>query len=68
MPRNDHARGRTEHDAKEEAARYRRAAEEALDQLEWCVNYLYRIRKPRIADAVQKNRSVIRRQMRRTGD
>jgi hypothetical protein len=68
MPRNDHVRGRAEHDAEEEAARYRRAAEEALDQLEWCVNYLYRIHKPHIADAVQKNRSAIRRRLRRTGD
>ena len=35
----------------EEIARYRRAAEEALEQLEWCVNYLHRIRKSPIAEA-----------------
>jgi hypothetical protein len=46
-----------------EAARYRRAAEQTLDQVDWCVNYLYRIRKPRIAEAVQKNGSAIRRRM-----
>jgi hypothetical protein len=51
----------------EEVARYRRAAEETLEQLEWCVNYLHRIRKGRIADAIDKNRRHIRRQMSRTG-
>ena len=48
---------------REGAERYRLAAEEALDQLDWCVNYLYRIRKGRIAKVIEKNRSVIRRAM-----
>jgi len=48
---------------REGAERYRLAAEEALDQLDWCVNYLYRIRKGRIAKVIEKNRSVIRREM-----
>ena len=52
----------------QEAARYRRAAEETLDQLDWCINYLYRIRKTRIADVLGKNRSAIRRQMNRPED
>jgi hypothetical protein len=47
----------------EEIARYRLAAEETLDQLEWCVRYLERIRKPRIAAALDKNRRLIRRQL-----
>jgi hypothetical protein len=47
----------------EEIARYRHAAEEALHQLDWCVNYLYRIRKARIARAIERNRSTIRRRM-----
>jgi hypothetical protein len=47
----------------DEIARYRRAAEETLDQLDWCVKYLYRIRKPRIAGTVDKNRKTIQRQM-----
>jgi hypothetical protein len=51
----------------EEIARYRRAAEETLEQLEWCVNYLHRIRKGRIAEAVNKNRRQIQRRMRGTG-
>jgi hypothetical protein len=51
-------------DAREpDAASYRRAAEETLEQLDWCVNYLYRIRKTQIADVLGKNRSAIRRQL-----
>jgi len=54
-------------DAREqEVARYRLAAEETLDQLDWCINYLHRIRKSGIADALGKNRSYIRRQMNRS--
>ena len=64
MATNDRAR---EDDAQEATARYRRAAEETLDQLEWCINYLYSIRKPRIAQAIAQNRSTIRRHM-RAGD
>jgi hypothetical protein len=48
----------------EEISRYRLAAEETLEQLEWCVNYLHRIRKSSIADVIDKNRRQIRRQMR----
>ena len=50
----------------QEIARYRLAAEQTLEQLEWCVNYLHRIRKSRIAEVVDKNRRRIRRQMRGT--
>ena len=53
----------TNEDRKQEAERYRRAAEETLDQLDWCINYLYRIRKPRIAKVIERNRSTIRRRM-----
>jgi hypothetical protein len=45
-----------------ESERYRRAALEALGQLEWCVDYLYRIRKSDIAKAISRNRNqIIRR-------
>jgi hypothetical protein len=58
-----------ESDAREqEVARYRRAAEETLNQLDWCINYLHGIRKSGIADALGKNRSLIRRQMNRSDD
>ena len=51
-------------DIKEATERYRRAAEETLNQLDWCVDYFRRIRKPRIADALAQRRSQIRRRMR----
>jgi len=51
----------------DEIARYRLAAEETLEQLEWCVQYLHRIHKSRIADVIDKNRRSIRREMRTTG-
>jgi hypothetical protein len=31
----------------------------ALQQLEWCIGYLRRIRKPRIAKALEANRAAI---------
>ena len=53
----------------EEVERYRRAAEATLDQLDWCVDYLYRIGKPRIARVIAQNRRHIRdRAARRDGD
>jgi hypothetical protein len=42
-----------------EAKRYREAAELALEQLDWCINYLSRIRKSKIAQALQQNRKAI---------
>jgi hypothetical protein len=46
---NDEARWR-----EQDIARYRLAAEETLEQLEWCVNYLHRIRKSRFAEMIDK--------------
>jgi hypothetical protein len=64
MPAQDQPRGREEAIAEEEEAeKYRRAADETLEQLAWCVRYLYRIRKPRIAAALDKNRRFIRQRM-----
>lgn len=54
----------TKQDTKRQAEQYRRAAEATLEQLDWCVDYLHRIRKPQIAEAIAKNRSTIRRRMR----
>jgi hypothetical protein len=53
--------------SEDEIARYRVAAEETLEQLEWCVRYLHRIRKTEVAEAINKNRRQIRKQMSRTG-
>ena len=45
---------------KSEAERYHAAAEEALDQLEWVVQYLYKIRKPKLASVLDQNRRFIK--------
>ena len=47
-----------------DAERYREAAEATLDQLDWCIGYLHRIRKPAIADALARNQSEIRSRIR----
>jgi hypothetical protein len=44
----------------EELERYRQAAEDALQQLDWCIGYLHGIRKTDISRALAKNRSHIR--------
>ena len=46
-----------------EADRYRKAAEDALQQLDWAIGYLHGIRKVEISRALAKNRSYIRRQL-----
>ena len=43
-----------------DADRYREAAEATLDQLDWCIGYLHRIRKSSIADALARNQAEIR--------
>jgi hypothetical protein len=48
-----------ERDLDREIERYREAANLALDQLEWCIEYLYRVRKPDIARAIARNRRRI---------
>jgi len=47
----------------EETERYRRAAEDALQQLDWCIGYLHGIRKVDISRALAKNRTQIRTQL-----
>jgi hypothetical protein len=47
----------------EECERYRRAAEDALQQLDWCIGYLHGIRKVDVSRALAKNRSFIRSQL-----
>ena len=42
------------------AERYRRAADDALQQLDWCIGYLHGIRKVRLSRALARNRSFIR--------
>jgi hypothetical protein len=45
---------------REESERYRQAAEDALQQLDWCIGYLHGIRKLEVSRALAKNRSFIR--------
>jgi len=44
----------------DDVERYRRAAEDALQQLDWCIGYLHGIRKVGISRALSRNRSYIR--------
>ena len=43
-----------------DAERYRQAAEDALQQLDWCIGYLHGIKKVKISRALARNRSYIR--------
>jgi hypothetical protein len=47
----------------EEADRYRKAAEDALQQLDWAIGYLHGIRKLEVSRALAKNRTFIRREL-----
>jgi hypothetical protein len=48
--------------------RYRRAAEDALQQLDWCIGYLHGIRKTKISSQLAKNRSFIKRDLMKQPD
>jgi hypothetical protein len=56
--------GKSNRDLNREIERYREALELALDQLEWCIDYLHRVRKPDIARALSRNRSQIMKRIR----
>jgi hypothetical protein len=47
----------------EEAARYRQAAQLALGQVQWCIDYLRGIREYRIANQLAKNHAAISRRL-----
>jgi hypothetical protein len=49
----------------DELERYRQAAEDALQQLDWCIGYLHGIRKVDISRALARNRSHIRTELMR---
>ncbi|MGH3356710.1 MAG: hypothetical protein ACRDOJ_12495 [Nocardioidaceae bacterium] len=50
-------------DYRREAELYRQAAEDALQQLDWCIGYFHGTNKNAIARALSKNRSYIRRHL-----
>jgi hypothetical protein len=58
---DDEQRNRDNRDG--EVERYRQAAEDALQQLDWCIGYLHGIRKLDVSRALAKNRSYIRQQL-----
>jgi hypothetical protein len=51
--------------ADNEADRYRRAAEQALQQLDWTIGYLHGIHKTKISAHLAKNRTHIERDLMR---
>jgi hypothetical protein len=55
--------GQKDGDNRAEVERYRQAAEDALQQLDWCIGYLHGIRKLDVSRALARNRSYIRRQL-----
>jgi hypothetical protein len=46
-------------DRDREIGRYRQAAISTLEQLEWVVGYLHKIRKPELAQVLDRNRKQI---------
>jgi hypothetical protein len=52
-----------DHSKEKEADRYRKAAEDALQQLDWVIGYLHGIRKLEISRALARNRSYIRTEL-----
>ena len=63
MARNRPGSGPNTRTKQEETDRYRRAAEDALQQLDWTIGYLHGIHKTEISKALAQNRSFIRRQL-----
>jgi hypothetical protein len=62
MPRNQ--RRSTSNGNGNEADRYRQAADDALQQLDWAIGYLHGIHKVEISRALARNQSVIRHRLR----
>lgn len=49
----------------DQTQRFRQAAEDALQQLDWCIGYLHGIHKGRISAQLARNRAYIRRDLMR---
>lgn len=52
-----------DHPKEKEANRYRMAAEDALQQLDWTIGYLHGIHKEKVAAVLAQNRSYIRQRL-----
>jgi hypothetical protein len=60
MARNSRSKNEENEDASGDVDRYRKAAEDALQQLDWSIGYLHGIRKTEISRALARNRARIR--------
>jgi len=60
MARNSRSKNEENEDASGDVDRYRKAAEDALQQLDWAIGYLHGIRKTDISRALARNRARIR--------
>jgi len=60
MARNSRSKNDENEDASGDVDRYRKAAEDALQQLDWAIGYLHGIRKTDISRALARNRARIR--------
>lgn len=47
----------------DETDRYRQAAQDALEQLDWCIGYLHGIHKTKISAQLARNRAHIKRNL-----
>jgi len=47
----------------DENERYKQAAQDALEQLDWCIGYLHGIHKTKISSQLAKNRAHIKRNL-----
>jgi len=60
MAPNSRSKNDENEDASGDVDRYRKAAEDALQQLDWAIGYLHGIRKTEISRALARNRARIR--------
>ncbi len=49
--------------ASDDVERFRQAAEDALQQLDWCIGYLHGIHKSKISRQLAQNRTHIRKNL-----
>jgi hypothetical protein len=49
--------------ARDETDRYRQAAQDALEQLDWCIGYLHGIHKTKISSQLARNRAHIKQHL-----
>jgi hypothetical protein len=63
QPQTEDVMARDETMAPDETERYRQAAEDALQQLDWCIGYLHGIKKTKISTQLAKNRTHIKRNL-----